>query len=97
MSNAGANPDAHPLARSVSFKRSDKTATWTPKAGSLLDFAEQSGIAMDSSCRSGECGTCSAFLLEGEIAFYSDPGEKFGPGLHKTCCSFPKTDIVLDA
>jgi ferredoxin-NADP reductase len=39
----------------VTFARSGKRFQWQPDAGSLLEFAEANGIAVDSGCRAGGC------------------------------------------
>jgi hypothetical protein len=37
----------------VTFAQSGKQFPWQPAAGSLLEFAEANGIAVDSGCRAG--------------------------------------------
>ncbi|MFM0661558.1 pyridoxamine 5'-phosphate oxidase family protein [Paraburkholderia sediminicola] len=53
----------------VTFARSQRTVQWLPKDGTLLEFAEACGIAAQSSCRSGMCGTCATRVLNGRVAY----------------------------
>lgn len=81
----------------VTFSKSGKSFAWSPDAGSLLDFAEANGIAMDSGCRAGNCGTCATALNAGEVEYLSEPGEKPDAGSCLTCVSVPKNSVTLDA
>jgi ferredoxin-NADP reductase len=45
----------------VNFAKSGKELNWQP-AGSLLDFAEANGIAVNSGCRAGGCGSCQTTI-----------------------------------
>jgi hypothetical protein len=81
----------------VTFARSGKTICWTPTSGSLLDFAEASGVAIDSGCRAGNCGTCLVAVKSGEVTYVNEPGEKPEPGTCLTCISAPAGDLEIDA
>jgi ferredoxin-NADP reductase len=82
---------------SVSFKRSGKSADWTGGVANLLELAEQSGVAIASGCRSGNCGTCVVAVQAGEIEYVQKPGSTPDPGTCLTCVAMPKGDLVLDA
>jgi ferredoxin len=64
----------------VTFARSGTTAAWRRSAGTLLDFAEQEGIPVDSSCRSGACGTCRTTITAGEVSYNQPPDYDPEPG-----------------
>ncbi len=81
----------------VTFSRSGKTVAWAADAGSLLDFAEANGIAIDSGCRAGNCGTCKTALNAGDVEYLSEPGEMPDAGSCLTCISVPKNSVTLDA
>lgn len=81
---------------SINFAKSKKDVVWNGMSSCLLDFAESSGIAMESGCRAGNCGTCSIAIRSGEVEYLSAPGAIVEQGSCLTCISVPKTDLVLD-
>jgi len=81
----------------IVFAKSDKTATWTSGAGSLLEFAEANNLEPDYSCRQGICGTCTCRILEGEVEYQQPPVAAIAPGSVLICISRPKTPrVILD-
>lgn len=81
----------------MKFAKSDKTVTWNSDVGSILDLAEEHGVAMDFGCRAGNCGTCITAVLDGEVDYLSEPGEKPESGSCLSCVSIPKGNLVIDA
>ena len=65
----------------------------------ILDAAEKAEIEIESSCRAGTCGTCTAKVLKGEVTYDSDYDALSGlePGEILTCCAKPVSSIVIDA
>jgi uncharacterized protein len=49
----------------IVFSRSGKTHNWNPADGTILDFAEATGLRPDYSCRAGVCGTCLSDFRRG--------------------------------
>ena len=82
---------------SVKFKRSNKELDWDGASSSILEFAESIGIALESGCRSGNCGACALPVHKGEVEYFSPQGATIEEGECLTCISTPKSDIVLDA
>ena len=80
----------------VTFARSGKVCSWDPDAGSLLEFAEDNGIALESGCRSGECGACVT-IANGEVRYVREPWARPAPGTCLACIAVPETHVVLDA
>lgn len=71
----------------------------SPTDDVILDAAEESGVEIPSSCRSGKCGTCKVLLVQGKVE--SDESSALSEteneeGYILTCCSRPITDLVLD-
>jgi ferredoxin-NADP reductase len=81
----------------VTFARSGTTATWRRSAGSLLEFAEQEGVRVDSSCRSGACGTCRTTITAGEVSYNQPPDYDPEPGMCLLCVCTPNTSVTLEA
>jgi len=55
----------------VTFARSGKTAPlWPTKT--VLEVAEEVGVSIDYSCRSGTCGQCKVKLLSGTVTMEVD-------------------------
>lgn len=65
----------------------------------VLDAAEKVAIEIESSCRAGTCGTCTAKVLKGEVTYDLDYDALNGlePGEILTCCAKPVSSIVVDA
>jgi ferredoxin-NADP reductase len=81
----------------IKFLRSNKTVEWTPRIGSLLDLADQSGVSVESGCRSGNCGTCSTAIRKGEIEYPTSPNEIPDEGTCLLCTAIPRSNLELDA
>ena len=67
----------------------------------ILDVAEGEGVDIDSSCRSGVCGTCKVKKLEGEVRYEGDPDgldeDEQEEGYILTCISHPVGRVVIEA
>jgi len=91
----------------VRFARSETDAPWSRAKGTLLELAEESGLAPAFGCRSGICGTCKTKILAGAVDYLEEP---LAPRAHDevlSCCSVPRQapghqpesqapDVVLD-
>ena len=70
----------------ITFGRSGQTVRWNPSAASLLDFAEQHGVKIDSGCRVGNCGTCLVAIKSGSVEYQAEntasAGKRLMPDLH---------------
>lgn len=70
-------------------------------AVSLLETLEAAGVAADSSCRSGTCGTCKQKLLQGEVRYEGIPAalseSDRAEGYILACIAHPVGNVVLDA
>ena len=91
---AGVAPQA-PV--NVTFSKSGKTIAWDDSADTLLDFAEKHGIAIDSGCRAGGCGSCQTRIESGEVAYIQAPDYDVEPGTCLMCVSRPKQDLTVEA
>jgi len=80
----------------VNFALSKKELAWQTTAGNLLEFAEENGIAVDSSCRAGACGMCQTKILAGEVTYAQPPDFDPAPGTCLLCSSIPKTNVTLE-
>ena len=81
----------------VEFARSGNTLVWDGSASSLLEFAEASGIPMESGCRAGNCGSCLTAIRSGAVEYLNEPGAPVEEGTCLTCIAIPKGNVVLDA
>ncbi len=88
---------SHAVTMRVTFAKSGRTCDWTPSSGTLLDFAEEQGVAMDSGCRAGNCGTCLVAVKAGKVTYANEPGEKPEPGTCLACICAPEGDVEIDA
>ncbi len=81
----------------VKFHRSGRTLTWDGQDASLLDFAERHGIAVESGCRSGGCGSCQTRVLGGAVQYEQAPDHDVAPGHCLLCVGRPASALVLEA
>jgi hypothetical protein len=81
----------------VTFAKSGKQLPWQGAAGSLLEFAESHGIAVDFGCRAGSCGSCQTVIQAGEVAYRNPPDYDPEPGSCLLCVCTPKTSVTLEA
>ena len=79
----------------VSFAASEKEAVWNMERGTLLDLAEQIGLAPPANCRSGACGTCRVKLLKGRAIHDPEPVMPVPADCVLLCCATPASDIEL--
>lgn len=96
---AVAEPGAAAMAAeiTVTFAKSGKRIPWSSQSGSLLEFAEANGIAIDSGCRAGGCGTCQTGIRSGEVAYRQTPDYDPEPGTCLMCVSTPRSNLTLEA
>ena len=81
----------------VKFAKSGKELNWQPAAGSLLEFAEANGIAVNSGCRASGCGSCQTTIQSGEVAYRQVPDFDPEPGSCLLCVCSPKISVTLEA
>ena len=80
----------------VTFAKSGKQMSWQAAQGSLLDLAEANGIAVNSGCRAGGCGSCQTSIRSGEVAYSQSPDFDPEPGSCLLCVCTPKTAVTLE-
>jgi ferredoxin-NADP reductase/mono/diheme cytochrome c family protein len=83
----------------VEFVRSAKTGT-IRKSQTLLETAEETGVAIPFSCRQGQCGTCKTKLLAGNVQMDAEQGlddDSRAQGFVLTCVGRADGDVQLDA
>ena len=81
----------------VRFSRSGRTLVWDGRDESLLDFAERHGVAVDSGCRSGSCGSCETKLVSGSVGYANPPDHDIAAGHCLLCVGTPSSVLVLEA
>jgi ferredoxin-NADP reductase len=86
-----------PESAAVQFARSGRTLVWSGQDANLLDFAERHGIAMESGCRSGGCGSCATRLVSGSVGYAQQPDHDLAPGYCLPCVGTPLSPLVLEA
>jgi ferredoxin-NADP reductase/phenylpropionate dioxygenase-like ring-hydroxylating dioxygenase large terminal subunit len=74
----------------VRFAASTLDAVWSPNKGTLLEFAEEIGLAPAFGCRSGICGTCRTPLESGAVRYLEEPLAGREDGKVLLCCSVPE-------
>ena len=83
----------------VTFVRSNRSAPLPPDR-TVLEAAEDAGVEIDYSCRSGVCGACKVKLLAGSVAMEVEDGltpEEKSQGLVLACQARATSAISVDA
>jgi ferredoxin-NADP reductase len=84
-------------ATEVQFRRAGRTLVWDGRDANLLDFAERHGVAVESGCRSGSCGSCETRVASGSVRYAVKPDHDAAPGHCLLCVGTPGSALVLDA
>lgn len=79
----------------ITFAASNKTLTWQPGNGTILEFAEENGVNSPYSCRQGVCLTCMCELQEGEVDYVEPPTNEPDEDNILICICQPKTNKVV--
>lgn len=67
----------------------------------ILDAADEAGLDLPYSCRSGSCGSCAAKVASGDISQVDQDSNSFledfmtEKGFLLTCTAYPKGDLTL--
>ncbi len=97
VTQQASKPTAVQKSITVTFSKSGKSIAWNPDAESLLEFAENNNIEVDSGCRAGSCASCQTALESGEVEYSQDPDADVEDGHCLLCISKPKNDLTLTA
>ena len=82
----------------VTFKKSGKSASLS-QGQTVLDVADELGVEIDNSCRSGQCGLCRVKLLSDKVEMECDDSltdEDKAQGLVLACQATANEDIEVD-
>lgn len=96
-------PPAQPVAErqaapcSVHFRQSNKLTDFASTYPSLLGFAMESHVPINSGCRTGACGTCAVKLLLGKVRYIRKPQFQLKTNEILPCVCVPDGNIVVDA
>lgn len=100
QSALGGSPDSASIGSAqldIKFRRSGRSLSWDGRDASLLDFAERHGVAVESGCRSGSCGSCETKLVSGEVRYARKPDHDISAGYCLLCVGVPVSSLVLEA
>jgi ferredoxin-NADP reductase/Fe-S-cluster-containing hydrogenase component 2 len=82
----------------ISFSQSMKSATATA-ADTILDVADQCGVEILNDCRTGNCGSCIAKLLRGNVSMgnaHALNDDERANGYILTCQAKAESDVEID-
>lgn len=86
-------------ATACTFTRSGKKAPLTPEK-TVLEAAEEIGVAIDYSCRQGFCGVCRTRLVSGQVTMAVEDGlsaQDKAAGFVLACQAKSASDIAVEA
>lgn len=93
------DPAAAAVGTTIEFSRSGKTCA-ARSGQTVLEVAEEHGVAIPSSCRQGQCGTCKTKLLEGHVRMDAEEGldpASRADGFVLTCVGRADGPVKFDA
>jgi ferredoxin-NADP reductase len=96
VSSASVSSSAAEVEVSVNFAKTGKQVPWSTDYGSLLDLAEAHGIAVNTGCRAGGCGSCQTTLKAGQVHYPQAPDFDPEPGSCLMCVCTPTTSVTLE-
>jgi anaerobic selenocysteine-containing dehydrogenase/ferredoxin-NADP reductase len=79
--------------QTVHIAESNRSFTWTPELGTLLDAAHAAGLSLPSGCRVGQCESCLMRVVDGNVAQLG--GDDSAPDQCLTCQSVPLSELTL--
>lgn len=62
----------------------------------LLEALEQQDVVVEYQCREGFCGSCQVNLIDGEVAYTTEPIAFIPEGKVLTCCCQPDSDLTIE-
>lgn len=62
----------------------------------LLEALEQQDVVVEYQCREGFCGSCQVNLIDGEVAYTTEPIAFVPAGKVLTCCCQPDSDLTIE-
>lgn len=80
----------------VRFTTSNQDAVWSKESDTLLDIAEASGIDIESSCRSGQCGSCIHRMTKGKVRYDERPTCDHESDEVVMCLARPDSEIEIE-
>ena len=90
-------PASDSASHQMTCKRSGATAP-IAAGQTLLEAAESAGVAIESLCRAGICGTCRVRVVEGDVHCTSETlsSEEQGQGFVLACVATARSGCTLD-
>jgi glycine betaine catabolism B len=87
-------------ALAIAFTQSNQTLS-TDGTDSLLELAEQAGVAIPSACRAGACGACKVRTHRGRVRYANPPlaltAADQQAGCVLACVAYPAEDLEIAA
>ncbi|MCF8211681.1 MAG: 2Fe-2S iron-sulfur cluster binding domain-containing protein [Rhodoferax sp.] len=80
----------------ITFAKSGKQVSWQPGCANLLEFAETHQVAVNSGCRSGNCGSCQTTIRSGQVRYREAPDFDPEPGTCLLCVCTPASPLALE-
>lgn len=81
----------------VTFSRSKRKLTWNAASGTVLQLARDHGIAIESGCEQGNCGTCQTAVRSGSVVYIDKPSFECEKGTCLPCVCQPQGPLEIDA
>lgn len=90
---AASRDEVH-VGHAVAFMRSGRRLQWDG-VSTLLELAEREGLAVESGCRAGNCGSCATPVIRGEVVYPAAPGAPVPAGACLACVAKPASDLEV--
>lgn len=100
IARPGLDPQREEILRNYPWTKSLLSIARVPVDATILDAADEAGVFIDNTCRSGTCGSCRVKLISGTVSMAAEDAlteQDKAEGYILTCQAKIRGDVKFDA